>query len=73
MQTVTKETRQVQTQASKRLGLKSSDLVLLRSGELFKNDEILGKSSWLVFMGEAFSIGVALQVNLFIDLPFMIA
>jgi len=73
VQTLTKETRQVQTQASKRLGLKSSDLALLRSDERFEIDEVLYKSSRLVFMGEAFSRGVALQVNLLINRPFMIA
>ena len=73
VQTLTKETRQVQIQASKRLGLKSCDLAPFRSGELFEIDEVLGKSSRLVFMGEAFSTGVALQVNLLIDRPFMIA
>ena len=73
MQTLTKETRQVQTQASKRLGLKSSDLALLGSDERFEIDEVLYKSSRLVFMGEAFSRGVALQVNLLINRPFMIA
>ena len=73
MQTLTKETRQVQTQANKRLGLKSNGLALLRFGELFKIHKVLGKSSRLVFMGEAFSRRVALQVNLFIDRLFMIA
>ena len=73
VQTLTKETRQVQIQASKRLGLKSSDLALFRSCELFGIDEVLGKSSRLVFMGEEFCRGVALQVNLLIERPFMIA
>jgi hypothetical protein len=73
VQTLTKETRQVQTQVRKRLGLKSSDLAPFRSGELFEIDEVLGKSSRLVFMGEVFGRGVALQVNLLIDRPFMIA
>jgi len=73
VQTLTKETRQVQIQASKRLGLELSDLALLRSCELFDNDEIFGKSSRLLFMGEVFGRGVALQVNLLIDRPFIIA
>jgi hypothetical protein len=73
VQTLTKETRQVQTQVRKRLGLKSSDLALFRSGDLFEIDEVFGKSSRLVFMGEVFSRGVSLQVNLLINRPFMIA
>ena len=73
MQTLTKETRQVQTQANKRFGLKSNGLALLRFGERFKIHKVLGKSSRLVFMGEAFSRRVALQVNLLINRPFMIA
>jgi uncharacterized protein with PIN domain len=73
VQTLTKETRQVQNQASKRFGLKSNGLALLRFGERFKILEILGKSSPLVFMGDALNTTGALQVNLFIDRPPMIA
>lgn len=73
VQTLTKETRQVQTQVRKRLGLELSDLALFRPCELFDNGEIFGKSSRLLFMGEVFGRGVALQVNLLIDRPFIIA
>jgi hypothetical protein len=73
VQTLTKEIRQVQIQASKRLGLELSDLALFRSCELFEIDEVLGKSSRLLFMGEVFGRGVALQVNLLIDRTFIIA